>query len=147
MKLSKRLRELIEGFKTVNPSYGDHVEAGGCCGEASHAFHNLLVREGILRPPKKGTPTQKAEWILNSIWDIVLDDDHDRYLCPEWYPNITFEGHVVNYVEGHVIDWTARQYNSVAPFPLIYRPPKQAGLVVIEELATVPVKTGLARRG
>ena len=47
---------------------------------------------------------------------------------------MVFEGHCVNYVEGVVIDWTARQYNGKAPFPLIYTPPKQARQTGIDDL-------------
>src|SRR5271157_6285654 len=85
MKLSKRLLELIEGFRTINPSYGVHESAKGCCTEASHAFHNLLVDAGVLQPPK-GSKLKQAEWFEGCTWDIVLDDDHDRHMCPEWYP-------------------------------------------------------------
>ena len=120
MKLSKRLRTLIEGFKTINPSYGDHVEAKGCCTEASYAFRRLAIEEGI----------------QCTTWDIVLDEMHDRYLS-DWYPNIPFEGHCVNYVEGVVIDWTARQYYTLAPFPLVYRPPKKAVGTGIDEFHPV----------
>lgn len=138
MKLSKRLLELIEGFKTINPSYGDHTEAKGCCTEASRAFHNLLVDAGVLQPPK-GSKLKQAEWFEGCTWDIVLDDEHDRHMCPKWYPNIPSEGHCVNYVEGVVIDWTARQYNAKAPFPLIYRPPKKAMRTGIDELCSTLV--------
>jgi hypothetical protein len=122
--MSERLWRLIEGFKTINPSYGFHDSAKGCCAEASYAFHNLLMEEGF----------------RSHTWDIVLDDDHDRHYCPEWYPNIIFEGHCVNYVEGVVIDWTARQYCTLAPFPLIYRPPKKARRTGIDDLH--PALTG-----
>ena len=116
--MTKRLRELVAGFREDNPDLADSRKARGCYTVASYAFHNILVVNS-LRP---------------SLWEIVLDDkhDHDRHLCPEWYPDIDSEGHCVNYVEGVVIDWTARQYNSEAPFPLIFRPlkmkPKPAGL-------------------
>ncbi len=73
------------------------------------------------------------EGIKCTTWDIVLDEMHDRYLS-DWYPNIPFEGHCVNYVEGVVIDWTARQYYTLAPFPLIYRPPKKARQTSIDDL-------------
>jgi len=109
MKLSKRLLHLIEEFKKGNPSLASHKCAKGRCTEASYAFRRLAVEDGL----------------KCTTWEIVLDKDHDQYLSP-WYPDIIFEGHCVNYVEGVVIDWTVRQYNGDAPFPLIYRPSKQA---------------------
>lgn len=118
MKLSKRLQRLIENFKQGNPELSKHESAKGCCTDASYAFRRLAIEDGL----------------KCSTWDIVLDEMHDRYFCPEWYPNIVFEGHCVNYVEGVVIDWTARQYNGKAPFPLIYTPPKQARQTGIDEL-------------
>jgi len=106
--------------------YANPKKAKGKCSSATFAFHNLLVDHKILHPPAlKGTPAQKtkriAKWIEDSIWDLVLDDEHDRYIAPEWYPNLS-EGHTVNFVEGVVIDWTARQYVPNAPFPLIFTP-------------------------
>ena len=118
MKLSKRLQQLVENFKEGNPELADHETAKGCCSDASYAFRKLAIEDGL----------------QCSTWEIVLDKDHDQHLCPEWYPNIIFEGHCVNYVEGVVIDWTARQYNGKAPFPLIYRPPKQARQTGIDDL-------------
>jgi hypothetical protein len=117
-KLSKRLLKLIENFKEENPSLADHKSAHGRCAEASGAFRWLAIEDGL----------------KCTTWEIVLDKDHDQYLCPEWYPNIIFEGHYVNYVEGVVIDWTVRQYNGKAPFPLIYRPPKRARQTSIDDL-------------
>jgi hypothetical protein len=117
-KLSKRLQQLIENFKTGNPSLADHQSAHGRCTEASYAFRRLAIEDGI----------------KCTTWEIVLDDEHDRHYCPEWYPNIIFEGHTVVYVESVVIDWTVRQYNGDAPFPLIYTPPKQAAQTGIDEL-------------
>ena len=109
MKLSKRLLTLIENFKTGNPSLASRSGARGRCSEASVAFCNLTREDGL----------------RCNVWYIVLDKDHDQYFS-EWYPDIEFEGHCVVFVEGVVIDWTARQYNPAAPFPLIYRPPKKA---------------------
>ncbi len=110
MKLSKRLLNLIEEFKRFNPELAYHKSAKGCCLDASVAFRKLAIDDGL----------------KCTTWEIVLDKDHDQYFCPEWYPDIVFEGHCVNYVEGVVIDWTVRQYNADAPWPLIYTPPKQA---------------------
>lgn len=118
MKLSKRLLRLIEEFKEQNPSLADHEGAKGWCTEASYAFIGLLRENDI----------------TCSRWDIVLDGGHDQYLCPEWYPDITSEGHSVVYVEGVIIDWTARQYKAGAPFPLTYRPPKKAMRTEIDDL-------------
>ncbi len=129
MKLSKRLLKLIEEFKKQNPDLANHKTAKGCCSDASYAFRRLAIEDGI----------------KCTTWDIVLDDEHDRYLS-DWYPSIPFEGHCVNYVEGVVIDWTARQYYTLAPFPLIYRPPKEACVALPAGLVDVFIKTGLARR-
>lgn len=117
-RLSKRLQQLIENFKQGNPSLADHKSSRGRCTEASYAFRRLAIEDGI----------------KCATWEIVLDDEHDRHFCPEWYPNIPFEGHTVVYVEGVVIDWTARQYNGKAPFPLIYTPPRQARQTGLDEL-------------
>ena|SRR5208282_323856 len=122
MKLSRRLLHLIEEFKKQNPELADHESAKGCCSDASYAFRKLAIEDGI----------------QCATWEIVLDKDHDQYFS-EWYPNIIFEGHCVNYVEGIVIDWTVRQYNNNAPFPLIYTPPKLAVQTGIDELDPVLV--------
>ena len=105
--MTGRLRKLIHEFKVAHKEEWTLPEtARGCCVDASNMFHEFLHVSGM-----------KSE-----VWDIVLDEDHDRYICPEWYPDWTFEGHCVVFVEGLVVDWTARQYNSKAPYPLIFTP-------------------------
>jgi hypothetical protein len=127
MRLSKQLLKLIKEFKKQNPKLANRESAAGCCTDASYAFRELAVGSGL----------------RCDTWEIVLDKNHDQYLCPRWYPDIAFEGHCVVYTGNVVIDWTARQYNPKAPFPLIYHPPKQACSVVSTGLFKVVVKTGL----
>lgn len=98
------LEAAIKQFAERNPEMRNWM--GGCI-QASQEFRWYLHEMGI-----------KSE-----IWEILicLVTDH------EWYTS-NHEVHTVVHAEDVVIDWTARQYNLEAPWPLVYRPSKDYAL-------------------
>jgi hypothetical protein len=103
----RELYEAIKAFQQENRKRWNSPKAAkGNCSDASYIFHDFLTKRGF----------------ESEVWEIVLDDDHDRYICPHWYPNKDFEGHAVVYVGGVVVDWTAKQYDPKAPCPLVFVP-------------------------
>ena len=114
VRIPTKLRRLIDDFRLIHPELSAPSSAKGMCTAMSAEFRGFTIGNGF-------------EDV--TTWDIVLDDAHDRHLCPEWYPNIASEGHTVAYAGGVVVDWTIRQYNEKAPFPLVYRPRRTRSLV------------------
>jgi hypothetical protein len=105
--LEKAVRAFLAQHRRV---WNTQKRAYGSCQIASHEFHGFLRGKG-LRP---------------TIWHITVDKQHDSYICPEWYPDEVpphgYNGHTVVYAGGVVVDWTARQYNPKAPYPLVFQP-------------------------
>lgn len=104
----KELREAIKEFHLANRKrWNTKKKARNFCFVASSLFYNFLRGRGF-----------KPE-----MQDLMLDDEHDRSICPRWYPETAFGEHVVVYVNGVVVDWTARQYCPDAPYPLVFVSP------------------------
>lgn len=94
------LEAAIQQFAERNPEMRNWM--GGCI-VASREFYWYLKEMGI-----------KAE-----IWEILISLVTDH----RWYQGGS-EVHTVVYVESVVVDWTARQYDLEAPWPLVYHPLK-----------------------
>lgn len=84
-------------FASQHPQYADAHGAADMCQEASAEFLDLLIESGVLAPDG----IQRSEW-ENAEAGIV-----DGYV------------HYAARVGPWLIDWTARQFDPEAPWPLV----------------------------
>jgi hypothetical protein len=98
-------------------------EADGHCGVAVDIFTDLASQ---LLPE---TQTEEVHFVAHSRWHkerhsmlagiAVLSYRHARH---GWYRGACrWPGHVVARIDDWLVDWTARQFNPNAPFPLVFR--------------------------
>lgn len=109
MGVNKNIGDLIAAFRPQASAWKDPEEAVGGCAEASIKFvwfardHRLPARRIILnglRSPLLVYPDCDARW--------QAVDDHDHW------------NHYVAWVNGKIVDWTARQYEPKAAFPVVH---------------------------
>jgi hypothetical protein len=110
-----KLKEAVAAFLAEHGEHWDTPEkAHGACAIASYDFRDFLTGRGL----------------DSEVWDITIGEQHDSYICP-MYPKVlgpdAYDGHCVVFVKGvsvlgTVVDWTARQYNPDAPYPLVFTP-------------------------
>lgn len=99
------LEQAIRKFRKIKPDYGTRDGATQQCYNASYQFVNVLTSMGVSA----------------QVVELVLDEKQIRDLQKRghMYPSL-FEGyHYVVFTEGHLVDWTARQYRSRAPYPVV----------------------------
>lgn len=98
-----KLFEIVDQFRTKHPEWGVLDTALNQCFKASLAFAKYLRHAGIVAV----------------VEELVIDDEHDSYLS-DFYPNRMFQSHyVVKVREQFLVDWTVRQFEARAPFPLV----------------------------
>lgn len=111
---------LIQAVKIFEPEakrykLRDPEFASGMCLEMSAEFYEVLL----------GLKVKRAR-IREYIFDPDGDREVARKLMDRWLPYFPFDSsgcrfHFVTKVDRIVIDWTARQFDPIAPVPAIWR--------------------------
>ena len=103
--------------------FSEAEEADGCCGLATDLFHSLIEDLGVKASldevhfmSSKKYLRQKRDWWDRSFRFRYLHTPH------RWYRSgCHWDGHVAALVDGWIVDFTARQFDPAAPFPLVFR--------------------------
>ncbi len=92
-------------------------EADGSCGTATDVFLDLVE---LLVPEAR---CDEAHFVPKEAWRRGINNLYAYTQTPHpWYlDGCNWPGHCVPVVDGWYIDWTARQFDPAAPFPLVFR--------------------------
>lgn len=103
--MTGRLETAINRYRKISPEFNTREGANQQCYVASYRFINLLKGRGL----------------EGEIVELTLDERQIRELkrLGHEYPSLYDGFHYVVLVEGRLIDWTARQYKSRAPYPVV----------------------------
>ena len=85
-------------------------------GHAKGAEHNCPVATGMFNQHLEEHGIKGARMASIPAFDLM-----DRYGAGKSIPSAAHHGHVASEHNGVIYDWTARQYDPKAPFPLTYR--------------------------
>ena len=101
--------------------FADPKRADGCCGLATEYFLEMVEK---LFPKLKieevhFTDRCKVFQKLPGLTSMA----YDRVRHPWYQKGCRWDGHAVPCVAGWCVDWTARQFDPDAPFPLVFRLP------------------------
>jgi hypothetical protein len=117
------LEEAIEEFKKLFAWLEDPKEADGKCGAKSYTFIQFLKQNGVPEAAlAKDLDYTACTARHHPLKPEILTRKQDRYIEDYAHRGIgQWCGHTVVKIGRLRIDWTARQYDPEAPFPLIWR--------------------------
>jgi hypothetical protein len=92
-------------FKERYAHWDTYWKAMGSCGVATNLFLRFCRHKGLISP-QESLHGDRTEYFGDPSWET---------------PESPRECHTVAVVRGFVIDWTARQFNSDAPYPRIWK--------------------------
>lgn len=122
----KNIKKLCKEFKELDFHYEweDPCGADGQCIIASLKFNKWLKNKNVttsLTVFSTRDEVVRSNGVLDMYFGYsnveVFEFDSPPH---HWYINSTWPGHVVSKLDKYFIDWTARQFNPIAPYPLIF---------------------------
>lgn len=125
---------LLELFMEIRPRYADPYKADGQCAVAADEFRHLVRQLDLPLKIRDAQfiPDEEIEEELEKIHGTDCGCDPEKIFGygeadHHWYRNgCKWGGHVATIVNGAlVVDFTARQFNPDAPWPLVFPLPER----------------------